>query len=161
MNPIREWIEGVLRIAREQAEYGEFERRIQQQLFLFAIEIGRKKRLTPMERERYAKSLLTAEALLAVANMCPKSRSQLLFNEQMVDECVINWDKHEPGLKKILERVMGGRFCALDVPVGMWPEIRDMFACQFEALSRAYPDQVPPSELPAILDRLKHPLDRA
>jgi hypothetical protein len=39
--------------------------------------------------------------------------------------------------------------------------MRDMIAGQLKVISRVYPDQLPESEITAILDRLEHPLDRA
>jgi hypothetical protein len=161
MNPIREWIETMLRISRDQAEYGEFDRKIQRLLFLFAIEIGRGKRLTVKERDRYAKSMLTAEAFLAITERYSQDPQQRASSERLMSDCVANWQKHEPQLRRILERLIGSRFQAFDVPVGMWPEMRDMIAGQLVALARAYPEHVPPSEIPALLDRLNHPLDRA
>jgi hypothetical protein len=161
MNPIREWIESILRIARDQAEYGEFDRRIQRLLFLFAIEIGQGRRLTAKEREQYAATMLTAEAFLAVTEKHPQASTNHIEHEQIMTECVANWQAHEPKLRRLLERMMGERFQAFDTPIGMWPAMSDMFEDQFRALSHAFPEQFPPRELRVILERLHHPLDRA
>jgi hypothetical protein len=161
MNPIRDWVETILRLAREQAEFNEFDRRVQRLLFLFAIEIGRGRKLTPAERELYAKSMLTAEAFLAVMERHPPHSYHRISQEQILNECVSDWQTHEPKLRRLLERMMGMHFQALDSPVCMLPEMRDMFESQFRAISNAFPDQLPPSELRIILERLDHPLDRA
>ncbi len=157
MNPIHDWIEAILRISREQAECNELNRKILQRVFIFGIEIGRGKRLTPRERARLEKTLATAEAFMAIAEKCPPNRSV----DRIIDDCVADWPKHQPKLKKLLERLMGHRLDEVNPGPAVWPEIREWIAGQFRAVSRAYPDQFPPSEIPAILDRLDHPLDRA
>jgi hypothetical protein len=39
--------------------------------------------------------------------------------------------------------------------------MREMMANQLKLISRHYPDELPETEITAILDRLDHPLDRA
>jgi hypothetical protein len=157
MNPIRNWIETILRVSREQAECNELNRKILQRVFIFGIEIGRGKRLTPKERVRLEKTLITAEAFMAIAEKCPPDKSV----DRIIDDCVVDWPKHQPKLKKLLERVMEHSLDEVDPGPAIWPEIREWIAGQFLAVSRAYPEQLPASEIPAILDRLDHPLDRA
>ncbi len=41
MNPIRQWIEDLLACARKKAAITQIKRELDEQLFLFAIEIGR------------------------------------------------------------------------------------------------------------------------
>jgi hypothetical protein len=74
---------------------------------------------------------------------------------------VANWQMHEQKVRRLLERMMGGRFQAFDTPIGMWPAMSDMFEDQFRGISQAFPEQLPPHELRIILERLHHPLDRA
>ena len=161
MNPIRKWIESLFRISRDQAEYGEFHRKVQERLFILAIEIGRRKRLTPEQCARYEKTQATAEVLLAITEKSVSSLAALIPYDQIMDDCVGDWIEQEPKLKRLLERLLGRSLQELDVPPGMWPEMRDMIAGQLKVISRVYPDQLPESEITAILDRLEHPLDRA
>jgi hypothetical protein len=161
MNPIRQWIESILRISRDQAEYSEFTQKIQERLFIFAIEIGRRRRLTPQERAEYEKTLGTAEVLLAVTERSASSLAALIPMDRITEDCVGDWIKHEPHLKGLLEKLLGRSFKELDVPPGMWPEMREMMANQLKLISRHYPDELPETEITAILDRLDHPLDRA
>ena len=161
MNEIREWIDMIISLSRDQAEYGEFHRKVQEQLFIFAIEIGRRKRLTPAERAYYEKTLATAEVLLGITERSISNLAERIPYDRIMDDCVVDWIGHEPALKKLLERLLGRNFADLNVPSGMWPEMRELFSNQIRAISRAFPDQLPESEIRAILDRLEHPLDRA
>ena len=161
MNEVREWIEMIISLSRDQAEYGEFHRKVQEQLFIFAIEIGRRKRLTPAERAYYEKTLATAEVLLGITERSISNLAERIPYDRIMDDCVVDWIGHEPALKRLLERLLGRNFADLNVPSGMWPEMRELFSNQIRAISRAFPDQLPESEIGAILDRLEHPLDRA
>ena len=160
MSPIRDWIESILRIAREQAEFGEFDRHLQRSLFLFAIEIGKGRRLTSQERESYAKTMITAEAFLAMTEKHADDAHRLC-HERILSDCVSDWQRHEPRLRRFLEEMLGKRFRAFDVPIGMWPELQDILEAQIRTLARAYPEEVPARELPKIIARLNYPLDRA
>jgi hypothetical protein len=161
MNEVREWIEMIISLSRDQAEYGEFHRKVQEQLFIFAIEIGRRKRLTPAERAYYEKTLATAEVLLGITERSISNLAERIPYDRIMDDCVVDWIGHEPALKRLLERLLGRNFADLNVPSGMWPEMRELFSNQIRAISRAFPDQLPESEIRSILDRLEHPLDRA
>jgi hypothetical protein len=161
MNRIREWIDTIVRISRDQAEYGEFHRKVHDRLFIFAIEIGRKKRLTPDERALYEKTLATAEVLLGITEKSVSNLAERIPYDGIMDDCVADWIRHEPALKRLLERVLGRSFADLDMPAGMWPGMRELIADQIRAVARAYPNELPESEVESILDRLEHPLDRA
>jgi hypothetical protein len=158
MNPVRDWIDTVLTVAREQAEYNELNRKILEQLFLFAIELGRKKRLTAKERAFYAKTVATAEAFVAISiNRRPHED---ICIDQMMEDCIGDWTRFQPGLKKLLERLLKCGLDDLNPGPALWPGIRDWFAGQLKSVARHYPQYLSPDEIPAILDRLEHPLDR-
>jgi hypothetical protein len=161
MSRIREWIDTIVRISRDQAEYGEFHRKVQDRLFIFAIEIGRRKRLTPDERALYEKTLATAEVLLAITEKSVSNLAERIPYDPIMDDCVADWLAHEPALRRLLERVLGHSFAELDMPAGMWPGMRELIADQIRAVARVYPDELSESEVETILDRLEHPLDRA
>ena len=59
MNPIRQWIDDLLAGAKEKAAMAQMKRELDEQLFLFAIEVGRGKRLMSHERRVYAKTFRT------------------------------------------------------------------------------------------------------
>jgi hypothetical protein len=105
MNEVREWIEMIISLSRDQAEYGEFHRKVQEQLFIFAIEIGRRKRLTPAERAYYEKTLATAEVLLGITERSISNLAERIPYDRIMDDCVVDWIGHEPALKRLLERL--------------------------------------------------------
>ena len=160
MSPIRDWIESILRIAREQAEFGEFDRNLQRLLFLFAIEIGKGRRLTHEERDHFLKTMVTAEVFLVMTEKHADAAHRLC-HERILTDCVSDWKRHEPKLRRLLEEMLGKRFRAFDSPVGMWPELLDILEGQIRTLAKAYPDEVPAEDIPAIIARLNYPLDRA
>jgi len=114
MNEVREWIEMIISLSRDQAEYGEFHRKVQEQLFIFAIEIGRRKRLTPAERAYYEKTLATAEVLLGITERSISNLAERIPYDRIMDDCVVDWIGHEPALKRLLERLPShpGRGCS-------------------------------------------------
>jgi len=161
MNPIKEWIESIAHISRENAEHSEFHQKVQERLFIFAIEIGRRKRLTPRERQLYEKTLATAQVLIGVTEKSVSNLAASIPFDRIADECLEKWIEKEPKLKSTLEKMLGHRFEELDEPPGMLPETRKMIAEQLKLLSRLFPDQLSATEIGSILDRLEHPLDRA
>jgi hypothetical protein len=159
MNPVRKWIDTVLTIAREQAECNELNREILERLFLFGIELGQRKRLTPKERAFYLKTVATAEAFMAISVTCPQSEEICI--DQMIEDCVDDWSRFQPGLKRLLERLMKCSLDHLNPGPAIWPRAKDWFADQLKAAARHYPQYLSAREIPEILERLEHPLDRA
>jgi hypothetical protein len=159
MNPVREWIDTVLRIAREQAQTNQLNRKVLERLFLFGIEIGRGTRLTLEERARLARTVATAEAFMAVLETCPEKYTDCL--KQITEDCISDWPKFQPGLRRMLERSTEFNLEHVDPGPAIWPGIREWFANQLESVAHHYPQYLSKSEIPDILDRLDHPLDRA
>lgn len=159
MNPVREWIDTVLRIAREQAETNQLNLKILERLFLFGIEIGQGRRLTPDERARLSRTVATAEAFMATLEICPAKYAACL--DLIADDCVSDWSRFQPALRRMLENSSEFQFDHLDGGPAIWPGVREWFARQLDEMARQYPQYLSRREIPAILDRLDHPLDRA
>jgi hypothetical protein len=150
---IKPEIDSLVNIARHDAESREERRQAQKRLFIFAIEIGRRKKLTPEERSLYEKTFLTAYILSGVAERgAPPSRF-----DQLADGSLGDWLNIEPKVKAWLERAMGQSFDEADQR-RMSQETRQMVA---EGLSMLYGDELSEAEISSILERLEHPLDRA
>ena len=161
MSFIRQWIETVIHISQDQAHYAEFHRRVQERIFLFAIEIGRKAKLTPKERVQYEKTLATVEVLFAINEKSASHPGPPFPIGQIVDECVGNWIENEPRLKASLEKLLGRSFQELEQAPRLSPAMRKLIYGELRAISVVCPDQLSEKEIDSILERLENPLDRA
>ena len=162
MNLIKEWINAILRIAKNNAEYSELHRKVQERIFLFGIEIGLKRKLSPQERAQYKKTLITAQTLFLFA----EKDDAKLAGPNPVDHLTAqyllhDWIAEEPSVRALLEKELGHSFDELDHMPAMSPQLRQMTLDQLKLISLLYPDQLPEEEIASILDRLDHPLDRA
>jgi hypothetical protein len=141
-------------LAREQAKRHESRNQANIRLFLFAIEIGLRRKLTPEERTAYEKTFLTAYILCGVAlgETPPSSFDRIAI------QCVLDWLKWEPHLKAEFEQTLGH---SLDKPYrsqAMSPEMQQMVV---DGLAVLYDGEASKEEIAVFLDRLEHPLDRA
>ena len=151
---LKQDIDKYLSMARQEAESREFRRKGRKRLFLFAIELGRKEKLTPLERSSYEKTYMTALILSGVAERdIPPSDF-----DRVADGSLDNWLELEPRIRAWLERAIGHDLDEADRPRGMSPERRRAFV---ECLSMLYGDEVSKNEIESLLNRLENPLDRA
>jgi hypothetical protein len=141
-------------IARQQAEKHESRRKADMRLFLFAIEIGQKKKLTPEERHQYEKTFLPAQLLCGVAHGDTPPTSF----DRVAAGCIVDWLESEPKVRAWLERVLGHSLDEVYRPEGMSPEGRQVV---IEGLSMLYGEKLSKEEAASLLERLEHPLDRA
>jgi hypothetical protein len=141
-------------LARQQAESRESRNQADIRLFLFAIEIGLKRKLTPEEKIVYEKTFRTAYLLSGIAvGQAPPSAY-----DQIAAGCVSAWLEWEPQIRTRMEKTIGQ---SIDEPYqshGMSPEMRGMVV---EGLSILYGDEISKEEIAVFLDQLEHPLDRA
>lgn len=156
MNPseIKQDIDDLLDIVRQEAEARQERAAAQRRLFIFAVEIGRRKKLTPEQRVQYEKTYETAYVLAGMADRTdPHSSFDLIADESLKD-----WLDLEPKARTWLENVLGSDFSALSQPQKMPRETRQMI---MDNLSELYGDGITKAEIEGIIDRIEFPLDRA
>jgi hypothetical protein len=141
-------------MAREQAEGHENRREAQIRLFLFAIEIGQKRKLTSEERSLYEKTYLTAQLLSGIAHGDTPAASF----DRVAAGGITAWLEFEPQVRTWLERALGHNLDEANRPPTMSPELREMVV---EGLSMLYGSEVSKADVAEFIDRLEHPLDRA
>ena len=151
---LNEDIDGLINIVRDEAECREERLKAQKRLFIFAVEIGRGKKLTPHQQNWYEKTFLTALVLSGVA----RRESPPSSFDQLADGSLGDWLDLEPRVKAWLERALGHSLAEAEQPPPMSPEIRQMIA---EKLAALYGDELSEAEIVKLVDRLEHPLDRA
>jgi hypothetical protein len=161
MNLIKDWINAILRIAKNNAEYSELHRKVQERIFLFGIEIGLKRKLNTQERAQYRKTLITAQTLFLVAEKEDPKMDGPNPIDHLTAQYLHDWVAEEPSVRASLEKILGHSFSELDHTPAMSPQLRQMTLDQLKLISLLYPDQLPEGEIVSILDRLDHPLDRA
>ena len=153
MNP-QEDIDGLVDIVRFEAECREERLKAQKRLFIFSVEIGRGKKLTPHQKSMYEKTFLTALILSGVAGRGSPPSSF----DQIADGSLEDWLDLEPRVKAWLERALGHSLAETEEPPQMSPEIRQMIA---EKLVALYGNEFSEAQIAELVDRLEHPLDRA
>ncbi len=161
MNLIKEWINAILRIAKNNAEYSELHRKVEERIFLFGIEIGLKRKLSPEERAQYKKTLITAQTLFLVAEKEDFKIDGPNPVDHMTTQYLDDWIAEEPLVRAALEKTLGHSFDELDHLPAMSPQLRQITLDQLKLISLIYPDQLPEAEIHSIIERLDHPLDRA
>ena len=143
-----------INLARQQAENHESRNQTNIRLFLLAIEIGLKRKLTPEEKIAYEKTYRTAYIVCGVAlEEIPHSPFS-----RIVIQCVSDWFKWEPHLRAEFEKTLGHSLDKPFQPQGMSPEMRQMVV---DGLAILYDGEASKEEIAHFLDRLEHPLDRA
>jgi len=141
-------------MARERAESHENRRQAQIRLFLFAIEIGRKRKLSSEERSLYEKTYLTAQIISGMAH----GDSPASSFDRVAAGGITAWLEYEPQVRTWLERMLGYSLDEVNCTPTMAPELRDMVV---EGLSLLYGSEVSKADVAKFIDRLEHPLDRA
>jgi len=160
MNPIREWINDVLDYARKRAVLNQVKRQLDERLFLFAIEIGRAKKLTPHERHVYAQTFRTAQIYLLLEDDLIADPPKFKPFKNVIKEPQEEWLLKEPVVKTELEHRLHHPLSDFEEPV-LPPADRSSIIRHLKLASALCPRLLPADELPAIIDRLDHPLDRA
>lgn len=141
-------------MAREQAERHENRRKAQIRLFLFAIEIGQKRKLSSEERSLYEKTYLTAQLLSGLAH----GDTPASCFDRVAARSITAWLEFEPQMRTWLERELGHSLDEANRPATMAPELREMVV---EGLSMLYGSEISKADVADFIDRLEHPLDRA
>jgi hypothetical protein len=161
MHPIRRIIDDLIRFARDFAEADQTRWRLLENVFLFGIAIGQRRRLTPQERDAYIKTLITAEVLVLIEDRSigdsPKSKA----NSHAITEALDNWLREEPELREVFEKQFGCKLSEFNETQKMSPIVRGILIEHLQAVAAACPGALGEDEIGSIIDRLEHPLDRA
>jgi hypothetical protein len=160
VNPIRQWIDSLLASAKKKAALTQIKRELDEQLFLFAIEIGRGKRLMPDERRVYARTFRTAQIKLLLEEDLSHSPPKLRPIKNIMKEPEEEWLLKEPVIKAELESRLKHPLSDLEDAL-MSPADRAALIGYLTLISSACPELLNPREVKSIVDRLDHPLDRA
>jgi len=160
VNSIRKWIDDLLASAKKKATLNQFKRELDERLFLFAIEIGRGKRLMPDERRVYAKTFRTAQIMLLMDEELTNSPPKVTPIKNIMKEPEEDWLFKEPVIKAELESRLKYPLDDLENTV-MSPSDRAALVGYLNLIASACPEMLTPREVESIVDRLAHPLDRA
>ena len=160
MNSIRKWIDDLLASAKKKATLNQFKRELDERLFVFAIEIGRGKRLMPDERRVYAKTFRTAQIMLLMDEELTNSPPKVTPIKNIMKEPEEDWLFKEPVIKAELESRLKYPLDDLENTV-MSPSDRAALVGYLNLIASACPEMLTPREVESIVDRLAHPLDRA
>ena len=160
MNPIRQWIDDLLASAKKKATLNQIKRELDERLFLFAIEIGRGKRLMPDERHVYAKTFRTAQIMLLMDEELTNSPPKVTPIKNIMKEPEEDWLFKEPVIKAELESRLKYPLSDLENTV-MSPADRAALVGYLNLIASACPEMLTPREVESIVDRLAHPLVRA
>ena len=160
MNSIRKWIDDLLASAKKKATLNQFKRELDERLFLFAIEIGRGKRLMPDERHVYAKTFRTAQIMLLMDEELTNSPPKVTPIKNIMKEPEEDWLFKEPVIKAELESRLKYPLSDLEDSV-MSPADRATLVGYLNLIASACPEMLTPREVESIVDRLAHPLVRA
>jgi hypothetical protein len=147
-------IEDLISIVRDEAERREEQIKAQKRLFLFAIEIGRGRKLTPHQQSLYEKTFWTAHTLADVA----KGSTPPSTFDKIAEEASGEWLDLESKVKLWLERALEHTVDEAELPPAMSDERRQMLA---ERLTELYGGALSAAEIAKVIDRIEHPLDRA
>lgn len=161
MHSIRSIIEGLLEFTRDYVGMEEARERLMENIFLFGIAIGLRRRLTPGERRAYLETLLTAEVLVLIEERGIGHPTEWEATSMAIAEALQNWLKEEPELREIFEEQFNCKLGHFREKPEMSPTLRSLLTKHLQRLSEACPEGLAPNEIPGILDRLEHPLDRA
>ena len=160
MNSIRKWIDDLLASAKKKATLNQFKRELDERLFVFAIEIGRGKRLMPDERRVYAKTFRTAQIMLLMDEELTNSPPKVTPIKNIMKEPEEDWLFKEPVIKAELESRLKYPLDDLENTV-MSPSDRAALVGYLNLIASACPEMLTPREVESIVDRLAHPLVRA
>jgi hypothetical protein len=160
VNSIRKWIDDLLASAKKKATLNQFKRELDERLFVFAIEIGRGKRLMPDERRVYAKTFRTAQIMLLMDEELTNSPPKVTPIKNIMKEPEEDWLFKEPVIKAELESRLKYPLDDLENTV-MSPSDRAALVGYLNLIASACPEMLTPREVESIVDRLAHPLDRA
>ena len=160
MNPIRKWINDLLAHVTKSAALNQIKRQLDEKLFLFAIEVGRGKRLMPDERRVYAQTFPTAQVMLLMEDELTSCPPKMKPIRNIMKEPEEEWLLKEPVIKAELESRLKHPLSDLEDPA-MSPADRATVVRYLNMIAMTCPDLLSVEELESIVDRLDHPLDRA
>ena len=160
MNPLRKWISDLLASVTKRAALNQIKRELDERLFLFAIEVGRGKRLMPAERRVYAQTFRTAQIMLLMDEELAKSPPKLRPIRNIMKEPEEEWLLKEPVIKAELESRLKHPLSDLE-DASMSPSDRATIVGYLNMIAMTCPELLSVQELESIVDRLDHPLDRA
>jgi hypothetical protein len=162
MHPVKKQLNDLIEYFTHCAEMAQFRRHIDQRMFLFGIEIGRRRPLTSYERQAYLKTFWTALTLLVVDETYQKSRGDEDALKKAFAEATDNWLQNSRVIARWIEAEQ--KHHGLPVPSKQWKmdsETRRLLVSHLERISAEWPEALPYHEIQSLLDRLEHPLDRA
>ena len=160
MNPIRQWIDDLLVSAKKRAALAQIKRQLDEKLFLFAIEVGVGRSLTPDERREYAKTFRTAQIMLLMEEDLTADPPDIVPIRKILVEPQKEWLLKEPVIKAELESRLKYPLNHLE-DSSMSPADRAAIIGYLQLIAETCPGILTVEELESIMDRLDHPLDRA
>jgi hypothetical protein len=160
MNPIRQWIDELLATVTKRAVINQIKRQLDEKLFIFAIEIGRGKRLMPDQRRVFAKTFRTAQIMLLLDEELTNRPPKMKPIRNIMKEPEEEWLLKEPVIKAELESRLKYPLTEFDEAVISRAE-RTAIIRYLCRISKMRPGLLSINELRSIVERLDHPLDRA
>jgi hypothetical protein len=160
MNFIREWIEDILAIATRRAAVNQLKRNLDERLFLFAIEIGRRQRLTPNQRPIFAKTFRTAQVLMLMEDDLVQKPPKSIPIKNIIKRPEEEWLIKEPVIRAELEERLKHSLDDIEDSIFSAADRRAIVR-YLEIMSTRCPELLSAKEIESIMDRFDHPLDRA
>jgi hypothetical protein len=156
MNPIRQWIDDLL----ASAALAQIKRQLDERLFLFAIEVGVGRKLTPEQRRVYAQTFRTAQIMFLMEEDLTVNPPEIVPIRKIMLEPQEEWLLKEPVIKAELESRLKYPLSDLE-DSSMSSADRAAIIGYLQIIADTCPGILPVEELESIMDRLDHPLDRA
>jgi len=162
MHPVKQQLDDLVEHFRQYAEKAQFRRLIDERMFLFGIEIGRRRLLKPQERLAYLKTFWLALGLLVVDESTHKTRAEEEAFKKAYAEAADDWLRNSRVIGRWMEEERK-RHKLPDLR-SRWlidPETRRILVVYLEGIAAEWPEVLAHDKIDAFIDRLENPLDRA
>jgi hypothetical protein len=162
MHPVKQQLDDLIEHFRQYAEKAQFRRLIDEKMFLFGIEIGRRRVLKPQERLAYLKTFGLALGLLVVDEITHKTHADEEAFKKAFAEAADDWLRNARVIGRWLEAERQ-RYKLPDLR-SRWqidPATRRSLVAYLEGIAAEWPEVLAYDEIDAFIDRLENPLDRA
>lgn len=161
MHPVKRKLNDLVLHISKCAEIEQAHRQLDERMFLFGIEIGRRKALTSYERVAYRKTFRTAQMLLMTDEAVLKTPDDAKVFKNVFMEAVCDWLRNSRVIQTWLEREMRCCLSEESETSNLSPETRMLLLRYLELVALRWPEVLSRREIKSFMDRLEHPLDRA
>jgi hypothetical protein len=162
IHPVKQQLDEMIEHFRQYAEKAQFRRHIDERMFLFGIEIGRRRLLKPQERLAYLKTFWLALGFLVVDEITQKTRAEEEAFRKAYVEAADDWLRNSHVIGRWLENERKRH--KLPDFKSRWqidPETRRILVIYLEGIADEWPEVLARDQIDAFIDRLENPLDRA